>query len=116
MPEAPAPTPVLSRTSTSGSSPRARCSLARCQAVERPCTPAPMITYFAEAGRLILVSSVYCRCGNPIAISRHTIAQRSRERERVGAKQRDRRVLRADAEAGLRPLHAQDRDQLARLA
>src|SRR5512133_3697478 len=41
MPEAPAATPVLSTTRT--------CSpcWARCQAVERPCTPAPMTRYAA---------------------------------------------------------------------
>src|SRR5512133_2348910 len=41
MPEAPAATPVLSTTRTCSP-----CS-ARCQAVERPCTPAPMTRYSA---------------------------------------------------------------------
>src|SRR3954454_5668152 len=42
MPDAPAATPVLSTTSTS--SPRS----ARCQAVERPWTPAPMTRCLTE--------------------------------------------------------------------
>src|SRR5687768_12752390 len=42
MPEAPAATPVLSTTSTS--SPRS----ARCQAVDRPWTPAPITRCFTE--------------------------------------------------------------------
>src|SRR4249920_2702733 len=112
MPEAPAPTPVLSRMRTSGASPRARCSFARCQAVERPWTPAPITRYFADAGRLIVVTSVDCRYGNAIAILCRSIPELGRKRERVRAKKRDRRVLRANAEAGLGPLHAEDRDQL----
>src|SRR5215467_15979568 len=47
MPDAPAPAARLSRTRTSSPppSPRARSSRARCQAVESPWMPAPMITY-----------------------------------------------------------------------
>src|SRR3954453_10691706 len=45
MPEAPAATPVLSTTRTSSP------ALARCQAVERPWTPAPMTRCLADAGR-----------------------------------------------------------------
>src|SRR5260370_2163110 len=54
MPDAPAPTPDLSRTPMSAPlpAPRASSSLARCQAVERPCMPAPMMTYGVWAGVL----------------------------------------------------------------
>src|SRR4051794_41611235 len=45
MPEAPAATPVLSTTTTSSP------ALARCQAVERPWTPAPTTRCLTEAGR-----------------------------------------------------------------
>src|SRR5215468_1964346 len=47
MPDAPAPAVRLSRTRMSAPppSPRARSSRPRCQAVERPWMPAPMITY-----------------------------------------------------------------------
>src|SRR3954470_5433085 len=45
MPEAPAATPVLSTTTTSSP------ALARCHAVERPWTPAPMTRCLTEAGR-----------------------------------------------------------------
>src|SRR4051794_35120502 len=45
MPEAPAATPVLSTTTTSSP------ALARCQAVERPWTPAPITRCLTEAGR-----------------------------------------------------------------
>src|SRR5260221_12393614 len=47
MQNAPAPTPDLSSTTMSAPlpAPRASSSLARCQAVERPCMPAPMMTY-----------------------------------------------------------------------
>src|SRR5262245_61964600 len=44
IPEAPAPTPDLSRTSASSP------ASARCQAVESPWTPAPTITCRAESG------------------------------------------------------------------
>src|SRR5919108_5502015 len=52
MPEAPAPTPVLSRTTICAPSPsrRAFSSLARCHAVESPWTPAPMMTNRAAEG------------------------------------------------------------------
>src|SRR5258708_30623172 len=54
MPDAPAPTPDLSSTTMSAPlpAPRASSSLARCQAVERPCMPAPMMTYGVWAGVL----------------------------------------------------------------
>src|SRR3954454_18496943 len=45
MPEAPAATPVLSTTRTSSP------ARARCHAVERPWTPAPMTRCLARAGR-----------------------------------------------------------------
>src|ERR1700744_2590200 len=45
IPEAPAATPDLSTSSTSWP------SRARCQAVERPCTPAPMTRVGVEVGR-----------------------------------------------------------------
>src|SRR5690242_16234992 len=46
MPDAPAATPVLSTTRTSSP------ALARCQAVDRPCTPAPTTRCLTEAGRV----------------------------------------------------------------
>src|ERR1700750_1473653 len=45
MPDAPAATPVLSTTRTSSP------DLARCHAVERPWTPAPITRCLTEAGR-----------------------------------------------------------------
>src|SRR3954466_11127605 len=45
MPEAPAATPVLSTTTTSSP------ALARCQAVDRPWTPAPITRCLTEGGR-----------------------------------------------------------------
>ena len=84
--------------------------------MERPCTPAPITRYFADAGRVIVVTSVDCRYGNAIAISRHSIPERGRKRERMGAKERHGRVLRAHPEAGVGPLDAQDRDQLPGVA
>src|SRR5438445_11919166 len=52
MPEGPAPTPVLSKTTTTrpGPSTRASSSFARCHAVESPWTPAPMTTNRELAG------------------------------------------------------------------
>src|SRR3954452_5254222 len=46
MPEAPAATPLLSTTRTSSP------ARARCQAVERPWTPAPITRCLADAGRV----------------------------------------------------------------
>src|SRR3954469_22266288 len=45
MPDAPAATPVLSTTTTSSP------ALARCQAVDRPWTPAPITRCLTEGGR-----------------------------------------------------------------
>src|SRR5215831_2463559 len=52
MPDAPAPARLLSRITISSPrpSPRARSSRARCQAVDSPWTPAPMMTYRLCAG------------------------------------------------------------------
>src|SRR2546423_23975 len=58
MPDGPAPTPVLSRITTSAPDPEPAASspFARCQAVERPCTPAPTTTYFACSGSATVVA------------------------------------------------------------
>src|SRR5713226_312187 len=55
-PDGPAPIPVLSRIRTSlpDPFPRAFSSLARCHPVERPCTPAPMMTYRASVSAGLL--------------------------------------------------------------
>src|SRR3954453_24270054 len=50
MPDAPAPTPVLSITSTSGVSPAADCSFARCHALDSPWMPAPITRYLTDEG------------------------------------------------------------------
>src|SRR5258708_26005733 len=54
MPDAPARTPGCTSTTMSGPlrAPRASSSRARCEAVERPCMPAPMMTYGVWAGVL----------------------------------------------------------------
>src|SRR5689334_10445627 len=59
MPEAPAPIPDLSRTMTSRPAPRPelRNIALKCQAVLRPWMPAPMTTYFACEGSVIVRSS-----------------------------------------------------------
>src|SRR5712691_9723599 len=62
MPEGPAPTPVLSKTTTSlpDPSPRASSSFARCHAVESPWTPAPITTNRELLGREGMNRSPYC--------------------------------------------------------
>src|SRR5437870_8800092 len=58
MPDGPAPTPVLSRITTSAPDPEPAASslIARCHAVERPCTPAPITTYLACSGSAMVVA------------------------------------------------------------
>src|SRR5215207_4478208 len=82
MPDAPAATAVLSTTSTC--SPRS----ARCQAVERPCTPAPMTRYGTERSPMALVQR-----GLPAL-----------EHRRLPVAPHDPRVLDPRAELGLREL------------
>src|SRR3954447_292509 len=67
MPDAPAATPVLSTTTTSSP------ALARCQAVERPWTPAPTTRCLTEAGRVGgtgLLRTQCCLLRNSIAMRR----------------------------------------------
>src|SRR3954468_17913817 len=63
MPEAPAPMPVLSRTTMrvplrATVTPRAARLWARCIAVDKPCTPAPMIAYVAWGGRMAMSAMI----------------------------------------------------------
>src|SRR5919106_350109 len=66
MPEAPAAMPVLSTTRTSAPLPRpfALSASARWYALLRPCTPAPITTYFTPLG-----SAIRCPCFAPSALS-----------------------------------------------
>src|ERR1700675_2532078 len=60
IPDGPAPMPVLSSTTTSAPEPRprARSSLARCHAVESPCTPAPITTNLLLSGTVVTRGSL----------------------------------------------------------
>src|SRR6202051_4854076 len=92
MPDAPAATAVLSSTSTC--SPRC----ARCHAVERPWTPAPITSTEVEEGTGSLMERLlgrwriephYCPMGNSVALYRtsfltHQALPRARSFEPVG--------------------------------
>src|SRR6266852_1904512 len=62
MPEAPAPTPVLSRMMMSEPEPRLRfsSSIARCHPVLRPWMPAPRMTYGTDWGRSLMTLLLRC--------------------------------------------------------
>src|SRR5437764_11499091 len=112
MPDAPAPTPVLSMTTTSGVSPAAACSLARCQALDSPWMPAPITRYLAEDGSDIGAHPFYCLCGNGISlVDLPIVAQRRGDRTRAREQQRQRRIALLAPEPPGRALHAQDRRQ-----
>src|SRR6185436_4101783 len=111
IPEAPGPTPVLSITSTSGSSPAARCSLARCHAVDRPWMPAPMIRYLALFGRLTVSSSLPLRQWYFSGV-RSSVPERLRECTRARQQGRPRGLALLSAEAPGRALYAENSGQL----
>src|SRR5690348_2034718 len=100
MPDAPAATPVLSTTRTSSP------ALARCQAVDRPCTPAPTTRCLTEAGRVGAMGSLpsgrYCLSCNGIAVRHGSVPSPAR----LAAQHDERRPSRLTAEdaAMLAPL------------
>src|SRR5262249_37382481 len=111
MPDAPAPTPRLSRTSMSPPPPRPRrrSSAASCHAVESPWMPAPTITYLLGLGIIAPpfpaaeTSRYYCPEGNSISITtrNHIVARTGQPATRqVAAVQRAIAILTELADAG----------------